>query len=221
MVRWQGRKSDTAQPLAAIQRGQLQSSYCARSLRWPQALQYVCQHRSAASQSKNSNADTRGCTQNTQMKTGPRLCQLPNVGNPRRTIKRVAHGVSAAPDHLRALRASAYICAKSFLVPRCHRSRDAGRDHQRSRPVAASSVAALKSEGKTRRKDQGNQTLVGVLPKNRGKPRGFLGLVIRRFTECTRSLAEKTDSVPRRARMCELRSEAPIRACTVNSLCTR
>ena len=109
----------------------------------PQALQYVCQHRSAASQSKDSNADTRGCTQNTQMATGPRLCLLPNVGNPRRTIKRVAHGVSAAPDHLRALRASAYICVESFLVPRCHRSRDAGRDHQRSQPVAASSVAAL------------------------------------------------------------------------------
>ena len=84
----------------------------------PQALQYVCQHRSAASQSKDSNADTRGCTQNTQMATGPRLCLLPNVGNPRRTIKRVAHGVSAAPDHLRALRASAYICVESFLVPR-------------------------------------------------------------------------------------------------------
>ena len=107
----------------------------------------VCQHWSAVSQSKNSNADTRGCTQNTQIATGPRLCLLPNVGNPRRTIKRVAHGVSAAPHHLRALRASAYICVESFLVPRCHRSRDAGRDHQRSRPVAASSVAALISEG--------------------------------------------------------------------------
>jgi hypothetical protein len=81
------------------------------------------------------------------MATSPRLCQPPNVGNPRRTIKRVALDVSAAPDHLRALRASAYICAESFVVPRCHRSRDAGRDHQRSQPVAASSVAALISEG--------------------------------------------------------------------------
>jgi hypothetical protein len=110
----------------------------------PWALQYVCKHRCLpASQRKNSNADTRRCTQNTQMVKGPRLCQLPNVGNPRQTIKRVAHGVSAAPDHLHALRASAYICAESPLVPRCHRSRDAGRDHPRSRPVAASSVAAL------------------------------------------------------------------------------
>ena len=97
----------------------------------PQALQYVCQHRSAASQSKNSNADTRGCTQNTQMVTAPRFCQLLNVGNPRRTIKRVAHGVSAAPDHLRALRASAYICVDPYLAPRRHRSRDAGRDSGR------------------------------------------------------------------------------------------
>ena len=53
-------------------------------------------------------------------------------------------GRSAA---LGALRASAYICVESFLVPRCHRSRDAGRGHQRSRPVAASSVAALIFEG--------------------------------------------------------------------------
>ena len=66
----------------------------------PQAHQYVCQHWSAVSQSKDSNADTRGCTQNTQIATGPRLCLLPNVGNPRRTIKPVAHGVSAAPHHL-------------------------------------------------------------------------------------------------------------------------
>jgi hypothetical protein len=121
----------------------LQSSYCARSLRCAAGSSICRPHRSAASQSKDSNADTRGCTQNTQMATGPRLCLLPNVGNPRRTIKRVAHGVSAAPDHLRALRASAYICVESFLVPRRHRSRDAGRDHQRSQPVAASSVAAL------------------------------------------------------------------------------
>ena len=104
----------------------------------PQAHRYICQHRPAASQSKNSNADASGCTQNTQMATGLRLCLLPNAGNPRRTIKRVAHGVSAAPDHLRALRASAYI-----LVPRCHRSRDTGRDHRRSRSVAASSVSTL------------------------------------------------------------------------------
>jgi hypothetical protein len=47
---------------------------------------------------------------------GLRLCQLPNVGNTTRTIKRVAPGMSAAPDHLRVLRASAYICAESFLV---------------------------------------------------------------------------------------------------------
>ena len=32
----------------------------------------------------------------------------------------------------------------------------------------------------TRWPDQGNQTLVGVLPKIRGKPRGFLGLVVQR-----------------------------------------
>ena len=44
-------------------------------------------------------------------------------------------------------------CVESFLVPRCHRSRDAGRDHQRSRPVAASSVAALISEGNDRIKE--------------------------------------------------------------------
>jgi hypothetical protein len=80
--------------------------------------------------------------------TSPWLCQPPNVGNPRGTIERVAHGVSAASDHLHALRASAYICAESFLVSRCHRSRDAGRDHRRSQPVAASSVAALISGGK-------------------------------------------------------------------------
>ena len=81
------------------------------------------------------------------MATGPRLCLLPNAGSPRRTIRRVAHGVSAAPDHLRALRASACICAESFLAPRCHRSHDAGRGHQRSWSGAASSVAALISEG--------------------------------------------------------------------------
>ena len=52
----------------------------------PQAHQYVCQHWSAVSQSKNSHADTRGRTQSTQISTGPRLCLLPNVGNPRRTI---------------------------------------------------------------------------------------------------------------------------------------
>ena len=80
----------------------------------PQAHQYVCQHWSAVSQNKNSNADARGCTQNTQIATGPRLCLLPNVGNPRRTIKRVTHGVSAAPHHLRALRASAYICVANL-----------------------------------------------------------------------------------------------------------
>ena len=111
----------------------------------PRALQYVCQHRP---QSKNSIADTSRCTQNTQMVTGPRLCQLPNVGSTRRTIKRVTHGMSATPDHLRALRASpSCICAESFLVQQCHRSRDAGRGHQRLQPVAASSVAELIFEG--------------------------------------------------------------------------
>ena len=43
-----------------------------------------------AKQKENSNADTRGCTQNTQITTGPRLCLLLNVGKPRRTIKPVA-----------------------------------------------------------------------------------------------------------------------------------
>jgi hypothetical protein len=52
--------------------------------------------------------------------------------------------VSAAPDHLRALRASVYICVESLscaavsLVSRCG---------QRSQPVAASSIAALIVEG--------------------------------------------------------------------------
>jgi hypothetical protein len=32
--------------------------------------------------------------------TGLRLCLLLNFGKPRLEIKRVAHGVSAAPDHL-------------------------------------------------------------------------------------------------------------------------
>ena len=48
---------------------------------------------------------------------------------PARSLLWFGCGRSAA---LGALRASAL---KSFLVPRCHRSRDAGRDHQRSRPV--------------------------------------------------------------------------------------
>jgi hypothetical protein len=51
----------------------------------------------------------------------------PIVGNPRRTIKRAAYGVSAAPDNLRALRASAYICVEALScaavsqVSRCGR----------------------------------------------------------------------------------------------------
>ena len=46
------------------------------------------QHRKAKIQTQKH----RGCTQNTQMATGPRLCLLPNVCNPRLTIERVAHG---------------------------------------------------------------------------------------------------------------------------------
>jgi hypothetical protein len=34
------------------------------------------------------------------------------------------------------------------LLPRCHRSRDAGRGHQRWWPVAAPSVSAFKFEGR-------------------------------------------------------------------------
>ena len=63
---------------------------------------------------------------------------------PARSLLWFGCGRSAA---LGVLRASAYICVESFIVPRRHRSRDAGRDHQRLRPVAASSVTALIFEG--------------------------------------------------------------------------
>ena len=136
MERWQGRKSDAAQPLAATERGQSESSYCARIPPAPS----ICLPASCLPQSVGGIAKQEFKRRYKRMHAnhadgvGLRLCQLP--------IKRVTHGVSAAPDHLRALRASAYICVESFLVPRCHRSlrrgpaiSDRQSQHHRSRRV--------------------------------------------------------------------------------------
>jgi len=60
------------------------------------------------------------------MAPSPLLCLLSDVGKPCLETKRVVHGLRAAPDHLRVLRASADICAECFLVAERHKGRDAG-----------------------------------------------------------------------------------------------
>ena len=70
--------------------------------------------------------------------TGLQLCLLRNFGKPRLEIKRVAHGISTAPNHLRVLRASPFcICAKLFLDPQRRKAGNISQDctrSQRARP---------------------------------------------------------------------------------------
>jgi hypothetical protein len=58
--------------------------------------------------------------------TGLQLCLLLNFGKPRLKIKRMVHSPRTALNHLRVLRASFFICVKTFLVLQRHRARNAG-----------------------------------------------------------------------------------------------
>ena len=127
-----------------------------------QVLVRVRHFRSAAPQSKISNADKQADARKTRRWQPSRglTCRLTSATRP--STKCAARDLRAAPLHPRVLRVSADICVKFLLQPRQHRIVRLG---PRPRATTAASVMALRLERNGSLRRPGKSVPSRMLPK--------------------------------------------------------